>query len=142
MWKHWHMVKVFIPMAFVINHCPLNMYFHHIMSFTVWAVNLLKLFYTVMQASVKSIVMKKILIPLIIIASFFIFNTNQSDKTIDLALMNIEALAYSEGSLLGECYKSVNSSGGYPSNYVTYCGGISGCTRLYAYSYSNKSVCL
>lgn len=86
--------------------------------------------------------MKKISILLLIIASYFIFNANQSEKTIDLALMNIEALAQSEGSLLGECYKYVDSSAGYPSSSIIYCGGINGCTELQAYSYSNKSVCL
>lgn len=86
--------------------------------------------------------MKKISILSFIIASFFITIANQSKKSADLTLMNIEALAQSEGSLLGECYKYVDSHGGYPASSVIYCGGINGCTELQAYSYSHKSICL
>ena len=86
--------------------------------------------------------MKKISILSFIIDSFFISTSNQSKKTTDLTLMNIEALAQSEGSLLGECYKYVDSHAGYPGSSVIYCGGVNGCTELQAYSYSNKSICL
>lgn len=89
--------------------------------------------------------MKKKILGVALIATMAVaagWNFNQSKNETgmsNIALANVEALAYGEGIYThGICYQSLSFEYVFTSHYVIYCMG---CKSVKAVLYSNASIC-